>query len=127
MSISRYADLHLHTLFSDGTFSPKELVDRALALGFSCIAITDHDTVEAIAPAIKLSKAAGLEIIPAIELTAQIDNCEFHILGYFIDFQDKAFLDKLKDLKAGRVTRIYEMVAKLKSLGVDIETDEVLT
>lgn len=127
MSISRYADLHLHTFFSDGTFSPKELVGKAKAQGFSCIAITDHDTVEAIAPATKLSKAAGLEIIPAIELTAQIDNCEFHILGYFIDWKNKAFLNKLKELRASRIARIYEMVGKLKSLGVDIETDEVLT
>ena len=78
------ADLHLHTNFSDGSFTPQELVVRAHQAGLACIAVTDHDCVDAVVPAIR---AAGdsLEVIAGVELTAEQETKEFHILGYFID------------------------------------------
>jgi len=123
----KYADLHIHTHFSDSTFSPEEVVKLAHKNHLSAISITDHDTVDAIDPAIKYAEGFSIEIIPGIELTAEVDNREVHILGYFIDHHDERFLAKLKDLRRVRVTRIHEMVKRLKQQGIKkIDADEVV-
>lgn len=122
----KFVDLHLHTDFSDSTLSPAELVQVAVNAGLGAIAITDHDCVEGIEPAIREAKKFDLEIIPGIELTAEKYGKEVHILGYFIDYHDKAFLEKLEKIKAIREKRIFDMVEKLKELGVDdIEAQDV--
>ena len=122
----KFADLHVHSLFSDGTFSPPHIVSEALRVGLSCISITDHDSTEAIDFAIK---AAGddLEVIPGIELTAESGGQEIHILGYLIDYKNKAFLEMLKHMREVRVKRIYEICKKLKKQGVNIEPQEILS
>ncbi|MBM3248285.1 MAG: PHP domain-containing protein [Candidatus Omnitrophica bacterium] len=122
----KFADLHLHTDFSDSTLSPAELVQVAVNADLGAIAITDHDCVEGICPAQEEAKKFELEIIPGIELTAEKDGKEVHILGYFIDYLDKVFLEKLEKIKVIREKRIFDMVEKLKELGVDdIEAQDV--
>ena len=122
----KFADLHLHTDFSDSTLSPAELVQVAVNADLDAIAITDHDCVEGIGPALEEARKFELEIIPGIELTAEKDGKEVHILGYFIDYLDKVFLEKLEKIKAIREKRIFDMVEKLKELGVDdIEAQDV--
>lgn len=122
----KFADLHLHTDFSDSTLSAAELVQVAVNAGLNAIAITDHDCVEGIEPAKEEAKKFDLEIIPGIELTAEKDGKEVHILGYFIDYHDEAFSKKLEKIKIVREKRIFDMVEKLKELGVDdIEAQDV--
>ena len=84
----KFADLHLHTKFSDGTFTPEELVERAHKLGFAAIALTDHDTVEGCARAAAACSTAGMDFIPGAELTAEHADVEGQILGYFLDTQN---------------------------------------
>src|SRR5205085_819839 len=91
----KFADLHLHTNFSDGTFSPEELVSQAQTAGLACIALTDHDTVEGCARAAVAAKAVKMEFIPGSELTAEHDDTEVHVLGYFLDTQNKKFLKEI--------------------------------
>ncbi|HQP91676.1 MAG TPA: PHP domain-containing protein [Candidatus Omnitrophota bacterium] len=120
----KFADLHIHSYFSDGTFSPKEIVKEALRAGLDCISITDHDTIAGIDPVIK--EATGtLEIIPGIEMTAEISGQEVHILGYFIDYRDKDFLQMLEKMQEARTKRIYGICEKLKKLKVDIEPESI--
>ncbi|MEW6009225.1 MAG: PHP domain-containing protein [Candidatus Omnitrophota bacterium] len=121
----KFADLHLHTYYSDGTFSPKELLERSQAAGLSCIAITDHDTVDGLGEAFSL-KPEEIELIAGIELSCDLDNREVHILGYFIDYKNDELLDKLNKIKEYRIERIYLMVDKLKEMKVDISAGEVL-
>lgn len=121
----KYADLHVHTSKSDGTFTPEQLVKEGLARGFSAIAIVDHDTVEAIPQAQAAARGSDLEIIPGIELTAQYENQEIHILGYFIDCKDKTLLDKLKLVQHNRIERIYKIVDNLGELGVKLNPQSV--
>ncbi len=121
---SRYADLHLHTDASDGICRPSEIVDAAAELGFSAIAITDHDTVSGLDKALERGKAIGLEIIPGIELSASLNALEIHILGYFFDHHNREFLEKLSLFRQYRRRRAEIMVAKLQKLGTAVDLDE---
>ena len=119
------ADLHIHTTFSDGTYSPEEVVSLAQKAGLTKIAITDHDVVAGIDPAKRKGEELGVEIIPGIELTAEAQDCEIHILGYFIDHKSPALLSELAQIQAGREKRVYKMTEKLKELGVEIDPERV--
>ena len=79
-----FADLHLHTSFSDGTYSPEELVEHGRRNGLSAMALTDHDTVEGCPRMAAACERAGIEFVPGTELTAEIDGYEVHLLGYFV-------------------------------------------
>jgi len=121
----RFADLHLHTNFSDGTDTPAELVKKAKEANLSTIAITDHDNVEGILPALEISEEENIELIPAVELTAEIEELEVHILGYLIDYKNKGFLEKLEFLRENRRERIYKILAKLKEMGIELNPQDV--
>ena len=121
----KYADLHLHTYFSDGTYSPQELVSQSLKAGLACIAVADHDTVEAIGPALELGRNQGLEVLPGIELSAEYEGTEVHILGYLIDYQQKELTEKLEVLRQNRIARVHKIVAKLKEMGVDLDAEKI--
>jgi len=120
------ADLHIHTYFSDSTSSPQEVVEDALKAELSCIAITDHDIVEGVGPTIEVAKPHGLEVVPGIELSSEFENCDIHILGYFIDFEKGPLLEKINTFLDARVERMKQMILKLKNLGINnIEYEEV--
>ena len=86
MSNGISVDLHLHTTYSDGVLSPKDLVNLCYENGLKYISITDHDCTDGIQESIEIAKEIGqIEVIPGIELSTQN---EMHILGYYIDFQD---------------------------------------
>ena len=123
----KFADLHLHTQFSDGTFTPEELVERASNLGFSAIALTDHDTVEGCARAAVACAAANIEFISGTELTAEHEDTEVHILGYFLDAQNQVLLDRIAKFQAVRQNRIREMVAALNKLGIPLKAEAVFS
>jgi 3',5'-nucleoside bisphosphate phosphatase len=121
----RYADLHVHTHYSDSTFSPEEVVRTAHHEGLSAIAITDHDCVDAIPFCMDIAKDYNLEIIPGIELTVEINDCEVHMLGYYIDWQARWFREKLGIIQNSRIERIHKMIALLKKHGIDVDPAEV--
>ncbi len=123
--MTRYADLHIHTFYSDGTLSPEEVARQARDSGLAAIAICDHDCTDGIDPCQRSAFKLGLEVIPGIELTVEKDGVEVHMLGYFIDRNLEWFQKKLKDIRGNRVNRIYKMVSKLKDVGVNVDPEEV--
>lgn len=121
----KYADLHVHTFYSDSTFSPEEVASLAKDKGLSAIAICDHDSVDGIEPCIKAGAPLGIEIIPGIELTVEKSDAEIHILGYFVDYTLDWFKSRLKEIQAFRIVRIHKMVEKLNAEGIKIDADDV--
>jgi predicted metal-dependent phosphoesterase TrpH len=121
----KFADLHLHTQFSDGTFTPEELAGHGARLGFATMALTDHDTVEGCARMAAACAAAGIEFIVGAELTAEHNDTELHVLGYFLDAQNQKLLAEIAKFQAVRQNRIREMVARINEMGVPLEAESV--
>src|SRR5882724_2051000 len=120
-----FADLHLHTIFSDGTYTPEEMVFQASKHGFSALALTDHDTIEGCPRAAVACESANIEFIAGAELTAEQDGDELHILGYFLDVENPRLLAETAKFQGVRQNRIREIVAKLNEAHVPITTDAV--
>jgi predicted metal-dependent phosphoesterase TrpH len=120
-----FADLHLHTCFSDGTFTPEELAQRGCSVGLSAMALTDHDTVEGCERMSEACKALGIESASGIELTAERDGTEVHVLGYFVDIRCERLLTETRKFQQVRQSRIREMVACLNRLGIPLREEEV--
>ena len=119
------ADLHLHTFFSDGTYSPEELVAQAIREELHVVALTDHDTVEGCGRTAAACHAAGIEFISGTELTAEQDGHEIHILGYGMDLENQRFLAEIGKFQAVRQDRIREMVQRLNRANVPLQAEEV--
>src|SRR3989338_7201796 len=123
----KYADLHVHTNYSDSTFTPEEVVSLAGKKGLAAIAICDHDCVDGIEPCRDFARRSDIdvEIIPSVEVTAEKDKVEIHLLGYFIDWKDADFQKELRVIRDSRVERIYKMTEKLRACGVEISPEDV--
>ncbi|ODS33818.1 MAG: putative phosphotransferase [Candidatus Scalindua rubra] len=119
------ADLHIHTVCSDGTMSPEQVVEEASKLNLRTIAIADHDSVDAVEIAQTICNKRGINIIPAVELSSYYCPADIHILGYFIDIKNSALLGKLSELRFERIERIKKITKKLRSMGVNVEHQEV--
>lgn len=115
------ADLHLHTVFSDSTYTPVQLVETAQKAGLTCIALVDHDTVKGIKPLLRAAKSKNIEVLPGIELSAEYEGQEIHILGYLIDYNDKRLIKKLRVLRANRIARVRKIAEKLKGIGISLK------
>jgi len=110
-------DLHTHTVASDGSMTPSELIKHAIENGIEAIAITDHDSIGG------LIETDELEVVPGIELSVESDT-ETHILGYYIDANHPKLLAALDGILEVRMQRNYEYSAKLKQLGFDVSVEE---
>jgi predicted metal-dependent phosphoesterase TrpH len=120
-----FADLHLHTNFSDGTYTPEELTAQARTFGFKALALTDHDTMEGCARMAAACLAADIEFIAASELTAELGHVELHLIGYFLDPENETLRTELAKFQKVRQARIYEMVARLNELHIPLRPETV--
>lgn len=121
-----FADLHIHSSFSDGELLPEEIVKKASSIGLSAISITDHDTINGLEQAIKAGQEYGIEVIPGIELSVLVDDMDVHILGYYIDYKNEIFVNRIKEFELKRVERAKRIISKLNKLGIPIKYESVL-
>jgi predicted metal-dependent phosphoesterase TrpH len=119
-------DLHAHTTASDGTYTPAELVAEAVQRGVRVLAITDHDSVEAVEPALAAAREhPPLEIVPGIEINTDGPGGEVHVLGYFLDHTAPWLRDLLREFREERAARIHRIADRLAALGHPVDADEV--
>jgi 3',5'-nucleoside bisphosphate phosphatase len=120
-----FADLHLHTHFSDGTYGPEELAALAQKHGLKAVALTDHDTMEGCERAAAACAERGVEFIPASELTAELGDVELHLIGYFLDSSNERLRTELARFQHVRQQRIHEMAGRLQHIGVPLKAEAV--
>jgi predicted metal-dependent phosphoesterase TrpH len=107
-------DLHIHSTSSDGIHKPAELVAMAKAAGISAIAIADHDSTDGLDEALVAATAAGIDLIPAVELSVAYEKYhDVHLLGYYIDHHDRQFKEKLALFRERRATRGLQVIENI--------------
>ena len=119
------SDLHIHTTFSDGILTPKEIVAWASKKNLTDIAITDHDTTEGVEEAIKEGLDLDINVIPGMELSCVEQGKEVHMLGYYLDYKSSRLKDFTKTLKQARIDRNIDIVKKLNKMDIDISIEDV--
>ncbi len=124
------ADLHTHSVLSDGNDSPTQLVRLADELRLGGIALTDHDTIAGLREFMEAKVTSDLLRVPGLELSADYEGQEVHILGYFVPLESTILDSRLQDLRNRRQGKFSKMVEKLHGLGIELqqgELNEILT
>ena len=116
-------DLHTHSTFSDGRYTPSQLVEEASAKGVGVLAITDHDSWNGIAEAKKRADSLNVRIIPGVELGTQWEDDSVHVLGYHVQMDYQPLLERMHQLRHARETRLQKMLDKLEALGYHITVE----
>lgn len=121
----KYVDLHVHSIYSDGTCSPSELIELAQKHRVSHFALTDHDTIEGIEPALTAANGTSVTVIPGVELSSEHNKKDIHIVGLWIDYKNPDFIKYLKQFQEDRYNRNVIMCEKLVEAGFDIPYEKV--
>lgn len=121
------ADLHIHTTYSDGKATPGEVVREALDIGLAAIAITDHDAIGGIGPAMKAARGRDIEVVPGVELSSYLGERSVHVVGLYIDRKDGKLLEHLDFFRHQRLLRGKKIIKRLNELGVRITIEDVLS
>lgn len=118
-------DLHTHTVYSDGTFAPSELMALARQRDLDVVAVTDHDTTNGLSEAASAASDVGVELVPGVEFSTVRDGEGMHVLCYFMDPEHPEFKAELQRLQDDRFNRGERMVATLQELGYPITFERV--
>ncbi|WP_338540129.1 PHP domain-containing protein [Paenibacillus tundrae] len=119
-------DLHTHSQASDGMQSPTANVELAKHKGLAAVALTDHDTVAGVAEALRAGEELGIKVVAGVEISTRAGGRDIHVLGYYVNIEDKTFLERLRNLREAREERNHRIIAKLQELGLAISWQEVI-
>ncbi|MBR5429857.1 MAG: PHP domain-containing protein [Firmicutes bacterium] len=120
-------DTHVHSTASDGALSPRELVELARERQLLGLAVTDHDTVDGLAEAMAAGEELDVTVLPGIELSAEHNEQDVHVLGYWIDREKLLATGRLQQLSEARTGRIREIVRRLSLLGFELDAEAILS
>lgn len=124
--MKKIIDLHVHTNCSDGSMTPKEVIDEAVKNGVSVISIADHDTIDAYSDELfQYAAAKNVKIIPAVEISTKTGKCGFHVLGYNFDMKNEKLLKQLSALRNARHDYLYNVSEKLNELGYVVNISQL--
>ncbi len=118
-------DLHLHTTASDGSLSPTALVHTAARAGVTLLAVTDHDTTEGVTEAMAAGAETGVAVVPGVELSADTEEHDIHLLGLFLRWEEAELQAALRELGERRAVRNARILEKLRGLGLPLEAARV--
>ncbi|WP_145408449.1 PHP domain-containing protein [Paenibacillus xylanexedens] len=119
-------DLHTHSQASDGMQPPAANVELAKHKGLAAVALTDHDTVAGVAEALRAGEELGIEVVAGVEISTRAGGKDIHVLGYYVNIEDKTFLERLRNLREAREERNQRIIAKLQELGLAISWQDVI-
>jgi len=125
MNYDAWVDLHIHTNFSDGLFTPTQVVMKAKEVGLKAVGISDHDNVDGISEATEVGSHVGVEVVPGVELSSQFEGRDLHILGYYFDPDHPRLRKYLGRFQDERYRRAAKMTQNLNHLGVNLTMAEV--
>jgi predicted metal-dependent phosphoesterase TrpH len=125
-NLQNKADLHLHSTYSDGLFTPQEIVNLANSKGISTISIADHDSIEGLEETKVAASSLGIEVISGVELSSSMNQKEVHILGYFIDSKNIKFNDHMRYFRDERKKRAEKIIKKLNNLNIPLKMESVI-
>lgn len=119
-------DLHIHTTCSDGSMTPKEVIDEAFNNGVSVISIADHDTIDAYNEELfQYAESKNILVIPGVEISTKTRKCGFHVLGYNFDIKNKNLIQQLSALRNARHDYLYNVSEKLNELGYVVNVSQL--
>ncbi len=113
-------DMHLHTMFSDGSFTPHEAMEYAHSIGLKALGICDHDTVDGLVQGAHAARDFDIELIPGIELSCPWREMEHHLLGYYMDVKETGFQQMLQNCRVERIARMRVTAERLRATGMKI-------
>jgi hypothetical protein len=122
---NKFADLHIHTKYSDGTYRVPEVFRIAKKFKLSAVSITDHDSTDSFKEASELSKTFGIEIISGVELSSEYKEYDIHILGYFFDPANEKLKRYLENFRKSRAERAKKMTELLQADGINVSYEDV--
>ena len=122
----RGADLHTHTVFSDGVYTPESLAETALERALRAVAVTDHDTVGGVAATREAAEGTGLDVVAGVEFAAPKGYNEIHIVGLFVDVGSEVLREALEKIRRQRLERMLEAIRRLGRLGIHVSAKKVL-
>ena len=118
-------DLHMHSIFSDGSMTPEELIAMGSKLGLKAMALTDHDTVAGVARFQAAAEQANMQVLTGVEVSADIESGTLHVLAYGVDIHNRMLLEHLRWIREGRDERNREILHKLNRMGIRLTMEEV--
>lgn len=118
-------DLHMHSIFSDGTYTPEELIEEGAKAGLKAMALTDHDTVGGVPRFQAAAAAAGMRVFTGVEVSSDVAQGTMHVLGYGVDPKSASLIQHLDWIRQGRDERNQEILQKLNRLGLHVSYREV--
>ena len=118
-------DMHIHSTASDGQLTAVQIIDQVRERGLLGLSITDHDTVAGLPDALAYAQIVDIPLIPGIELSAEYDGRDVHILGYWINFQSMLNSERLRQIKAAREERCHQIVRRLAVLGMPLQMADI--
>ncbi|MFN2350779.1 MAG: PHP domain-containing protein, partial [Kiritimatiellia bacterium] len=118
-------DLHTHSSFSDGSFTPEQLIHEAAFQRLSAVALTDHDSIEGLDRFLAAGRDSAVRAVPGVEISADCAQGTMHILGYLIDHHEPGLRDSLATIRAGRVARNNEILKHINDMGMPLTMTEV--
>jgi predicted metal-dependent phosphoesterase TrpH len=121
----QFSDLHIHSTFSDGNLNPHEIIKIANTRGVRCVSITDHDTIESQIDLEMYVNGKNPVVIPGVEISTMYENCEVHILGYFIDINNTKLRGALKAMQFERTIRINDIIEALNKIDISISKNDI--
>lgn len=118
-------DLHVHSMFSDGSHSPEQLIEAAQRAGLKALALTDHDTMDGIEPFLAAGAKAGIRTVPGVEISCDFSPGSLHMLGYYVDHGNQRLAEALRRIREGRKDRNKRILKRLNALGMPLRMQEV--